>query len=98
MHTEENGHEIDQRAIGVWKYIRTGINANLKNQVENHSKIDNTVNNQKSKMSKFNFSKAWKENRDNMLDIMSQIRLFLLLNITIKTVVISVSYLNHFLV
>ena len=46
-----------------------GINAYLKNQVENHSKIDNSVNNQKSKISKSNFSKAWKEKRDNMLTL-----------------------------
>ena len=63
-----------------------GINAYLKNQVENHSKIDNSVNNQKSKISKSNFSKAQKEKRDNMLDIMIQKLLFLLLNIIIKTV------------
>ena len=67
MHTEENGQELDQRAIGVWKYIRMGINAYLKNQVENFSKIDNSVNNQTSKILKSNFSKAWKEKRDNML-------------------------------
>ena len=66
-HTEENGHELDQRAIRVWKYLRTGINAYLKNQVENHSKIDNYVNNQKSKISESNCSKAWREKRDNML-------------------------------
>ena len=65
--TEENGHELDQRAIGVWKCLHTGINAYLKNQVENHSKINNSVNNQKSKISKYHFSKAWKEKRDNML-------------------------------
>ena len=41
--TEESGHEIDQREIGVWKYIRTGINAYLKKQVKNYSKIDNSV-------------------------------------------------------
>ena len=43
LHTEENGQELDQRGIGVWKYVRTGINAYLKNQVENYSKIDNSV-------------------------------------------------------
>ena len=63
-----------------------GINSYLKNQVENHFKIDNSVNNQKSKISKSNFSKAQKEKRDNMLDIMIQKLLFLLLNIIIKTV------------
>ena len=65
--TWTRGHELDQRAIGVWKYVRTGINAYLKTQVKNRSKIDNSVNNQKSKISKSNFSEAWKENRDNML-------------------------------
>ena len=49
--TEENVQELDQRVIGVWKYVRTVINAYLKNQVENYSKIDNSVNNQKSKIS-----------------------------------------------
>ena len=43
LHTEENDQELDQRAIGVWKYVHTGINAYLKNQVKNYSKIDNTV-------------------------------------------------------
>ena len=47
-HTQENGHEINQREIRVWKYVRTGINAYLKNQVESHSKIDNSGNNQKT--------------------------------------------------
>ena len=61
-----------------------GILAYLKNQVENHYKIDNSINSQKSKTSKSNFSKAWKEKRDNMLDIMSQTSLFLLINIIIK--------------
>ena len=63
--TRTGGHELDKRAIGVWKYVRTGINAYLKNQFENHSKIGNSVNNQKSKISKSNFSKARKEKRDN---------------------------------
>ena len=66
-HTKENFHELDQGVIGIWKYVRMGILVYLKNQVENHSKIDNSVNNQKSKTYKSNFSKAWKENRDNML-------------------------------
>ena len=39
----------------------------MKNQVENHSKIDNSINNQKSKISESNFSQARKEKRDNML-------------------------------
>ena len=65
-HTEENAHEIDMRVIGLWKYVRTGILACLKNQVKNHSKIDNSVNNQKSKTPKYILSKAWKENRDNI--------------------------------
>ena len=43
MHTEENSQELDQKAIGVWKYILTVINAYLKNQVEKYSKIDNYV-------------------------------------------------------
>ena len=70
--------------IGIWKYVRTGIIVCLKNQVENHSKIDNYVNNQKSKTSKSNLYKAWKENRDNMLDIKIQTSLLLLLNIIMK--------------
>ena len=41
-------HEIDLRAIGHRKYVCTGILEYLKNQVENHSKIDNYVNNQES--------------------------------------------------
>ena len=42
-HSEKNCQELDQRAIGVWKYVRTEINAYLKNQIENYSKIDNSV-------------------------------------------------------
>ena len=42
----------------------------FKKQVENHSKIDNSENNQKSKTSKSILSKTWKENVDNMIDIM----------------------------
>ena len=68
--TRTVSHELDQRAIGVWKYVCTVINASLNNQVENHSKMDNSVNNQKSKISKSNLSKARKENIDNILDIM----------------------------
>ena len=60
--------ELDQRVIGFWKYVRIGINTYLKNWVENHSKIDNSVNIQNSKTPKSNFSKVWKENRDNMLE------------------------------
>ena len=60
FHTEENGHELKQRAIRVWKYIHTRINAYLKNQVENYSKINDSVDNQKSKIFKYNFSSAWK--------------------------------------
>ena len=67
LRTEENGHELDQRSIRVWKYVRTGINEYLKNQAGNHSKIDNSVNDQKSKIYKSNFSKACKEKRDKML-------------------------------
>ena len=59
--------ELDQRVIGFWKYVRIGINTYLKNWVENHSKIDNSVNIQNSKTPKSNFSKVWKENRDNMI-------------------------------
>ena len=43
FHTEENGKGLNQRAIGVLNYVPTGINAYLKNQVENYSKIDNSV-------------------------------------------------------
>ena len=64
---EANGNELDQRVIRVWKYVRMGINAYLKNQVENHSKIDNDGNNQKYEISKSNFSKSWKEKRDNII-------------------------------
>ena len=46
-------------------YVRELIRI-FENQVEDHSKIDNSVNNQKSKISKSNFSKAWKENIDNI--------------------------------
>ena len=84
--TRTECHELNQRAIGLWKYICTRIDAYLKNQVKNHSKIDNSVNNQKSKIFKSNLSKAWKEKRDNMLVIMSQTSLFLLLNIMRKKV------------
>ena len=69
--TRTEGHKLDQRSIGVWKYVRTEINAYLKNQVENHSKIDSSIKNQKSKISKSNFSKARKETRNNMLDIIT---------------------------
>ena len=56
---------------------------------QNHSKIDNSLNNQNFKTSKSNFSKAWKEKRDNMLssDIMSQIIFYLPLIIIINTAV-----------
>ena len=49
------------------KYVRMVINSYLKNQVKKYSKIVNTVNNQKSEISKSNFSKVCKENRDNIL-------------------------------
>ena len=68
------------------QYVRTGINTYLENQVENHSKIGNSVNNQKPKISKSNFSKAWREKGDNMLDIMIQTSILLLLHIIIKRV------------
>ena len=48
FNTRTGGHELDRISIGVWKYVRTGINAYLKNQVESHSKIDNSGNNQKT--------------------------------------------------
>ena len=76
---------LDEISIGVWKYLRRGINAYLKNQVENYSKIDHSVNNQKSKISKYNFSKAQKEMKDNILEIMIQTSLFLLSNIITVT-------------
>ena len=60
--TRTGGHELNQRVIGFWEYVRTVINAYLKNQVKNHSKIDNSLYNQKSKI-----SKSQKENRDNMI-------------------------------
>ena len=69
----------------------------FKNQVESHSKIDNSVNNQKYKTFKCNFSKAWKESRDNMLDIMIHTSLFLLFKITINRVDTRVSNLSQFL-
>ena len=84
--TRTGGHELDQRATVVWKYIRMVINAHFKNQVKNHSKIESSINDQKSKRSKSNFSKAWKEKRDNMLDIRRQTILFLIWNIIINTV------------
>ena len=66
--------------------MRTRIDAYLKNQDEKQTKIDNSVNNQKSEISKSNLSKDWEENRDNMLyrEIVSQIILFLILNIIIN--------------
>ena len=94
--TEENGHELNQRGIRAWKYVRTEINAYLENQVENYSKIDNFVNKQNAKISKSNFSKAWKEKRYHDLDITSQIKLFLILNIVINTVVTRVYNLGQF--
>ena len=44
-----------------------GVNVYLKNKVQNHSKLDNSVNNHKSKISEYVFSKARNEKRDNML-------------------------------
>ena len=67
------------------------------NQVKNHSRIDNSVNNQNSKTSKSNFSEAWKEKRNNILDIMIQTSLFSLLNIIINIVGSRVSNLILFL-
>ena len=46
--------ELYHRVIGLQKYVRTGILACLKNQFKNHSQINNSVNNQKSKIEKFN--------------------------------------------
>ena len=59
----------------------------LKHQVENNSKIANSVDNKNSKTSKFNVSKTLSEKRENILDIMIQIRLFLRFNIIINRVV-----------
>ena len=50
-----------------WKYVRMGINLYPKNQVENHSKVDNSINNQKSKISKSNLLKVCKGGGDHML-------------------------------
>ena len=76
LSTRTGGHEIDHRAIGTLKYIHTGNIANLKNQVENHSKIENSINNQNSITTNSNLSKDWKEKRNNMLYIMIQTSLF----------------------
>ena len=77
--------------------IRTYWNScSIQTQVKNHSRIDHSINNQNSKTPKSVFSKAWKENRDNMMDIISQTRLFLILNIIIKRVGTRVSNLSHF--
>ena len=65
--TEENGHELDQIVIRVWKYVRTGINVYLKDQVENHSKIDNYVNNQSPKSPSLISTRPRRKKRDNML-------------------------------
>ena len=73
-----------------------GITAYLKNQVKNHSKIENSVNNKKSKISKSNFSKSWKENIDKMLNIMIQTSSLLLFSVVIITVGTRVSNLSHF--
>ena len=66
--TRTVGHELDQRAVGVWKYACTGIYEYLKNQVENHSKIGNSVNNKNFNISKYNLLNPRKDNRDNMLE------------------------------
>ena len=69
----------------------------LKNQVEKYSKIENSVNNQKSKTSQSNFSKVWKENIYNMLlEIKIQTSLLLILNIITNKVDTRVSNLSHF--
>ena len=79
--------------------IRTYWNScTFENQVKNHSRIDHSINNQKSKTHKSVFSKAWKEKRDNTIDIIFQTRLFLILNMIIKRVGTRVSNLSHFLV
>ena len=44
MFTAENGHELGQREIGLWKDVRTGILECLRLQVKNHSEIANSVN------------------------------------------------------
>ena len=64
--------------------------------IRKNSKIDNYVNKQKSKTSKSNLSKSWKETSYNMLGIMTQTSLFLILNIITKRVVTRISNLNHF--
>ena len=51
---------VDQKAIGLWKYVRMEVLACLKNQVENYFKINNHVNNQNSKTFRYIFYKAWK--------------------------------------
>ena len=96
IHTEENGHELNQRAIGLWKYICTVILAYMKNQVKKHFKVDNSVKNQKSKTSKSNSSKAWKGNRYYMIYIMIQTSLFLLFNIMINILSNTVSIWSIF--
>ena len=68
----------------------------FENQVENHSKIYNSINNQKPKTSRYNFYQVLKEKRDTILDIMMQKRLFLLLNVIINRVGTRVSYLSNF--
>ena len=65
----------------LWKYVRTGILAGLKRQVENHSKIANSENTLNSKISKSEISKTWRGKSENMLDITSQTSLFLQFNI-----------------
>ena len=70
----------------------------MKNLVKKSSKIDNSVNNQKSKNPKSNFSKTWKEKRYNMLDITSQKVLLLLFDIIINILGTRASNLRHFLV
>ena len=70
----------------------------LKTQVKTHSKIDNSVKNQKFKTYMSNLSKDLKETRCTMLDIIIQTRLLPLLNVIIKIVGTRVSNLSRFLV
>ena len=52
------------------KYVRTGTLACLILQVKNQSKIVNYENIQKSKTSKSDFSKTWREKSQSMQDIL----------------------------
>ena len=49
-----------------------GINAYLKKPSQKPLQNRTSINNQKTKISESDFSKAWKEKRDNMIDIIIQ--------------------------